>query len=48
MIKLEHGEVNILLALIEVSTFQGKDIPVLSKIVEKLQREAIKTSTKGE
>ena len=42
MLKLENGEVNVLLAMIEVSTFQGKDIPVIAKIIEKLQNEARK------
>jgi len=41
--KLEHLEVNILLQLIENSTFQGKDIPVMMKIIEKLQKESKKT-----
>ena len=51
MLKLENNEVNVLLAMIEVSTFQGKDIPAIAKIIEKLQNEAIKlnkTATKGE
>ena len=42
MLKLESGEINVLLAMIEVATFQGKDIPILSTIIEKLQNEAIK------
>ena len=42
MLKLENNEVNVLLAMIEVSTFQGKDIPAIAKIIEKLQNEAIK------
>ena len=49
MLKLENSEVNVLLAMIEVSTFQGKDIPAIAKIIEKLQNEAIKlnkTATK--
>jgi hypothetical protein len=43
MLKLEHYEVNILLSMIENSQFQGKDIPVLWKIIEKLQKESVKT-----
>ena len=43
MLKLEHLEVNILLALIENSSFSGKDIPLLMKIIEKLQKESVKT-----
>ena len=42
MLKLENGEVNVLLSMIEVSTFQGKDVPVIAKIIEKLQNEAVK------
>ena len=42
MLKLELMEVNILLALIESNQFQGKDIPVMAKIIEKLQKESIK------
>ena len=51
MLKLESSEINILLSIIEVGTFQGKDIPAIGKIIEKLQNEAIKlnkTTTKGE
>ena len=44
MLKLENGEVNVLLAMIEVSTFQGKDVPVIAKIIDKLQKEAVKTT----
>ena len=43
MLKLEHVEVNVLLSLIEVGQFRGKDIPLLMKIIEKLQKESIKT-----
>ena len=43
MLKLEHLEVNILLSLIENSTFQGKDIPIMMKIIQKLQKESVKT-----
>ena len=42
MLKLEHMEVNIMLAMIESSQFQGKDIPIMAKIIEKLQKESIK------
>ena len=42
MLKLELIEVNTLLALIENSQFQGKDIPFLHKIIEKLQKESVK------
>jgi hypothetical protein len=43
MLKLENIEVNVLLALIENSQFRGKDIPMIMKIIEKLQKESIKT-----
>jgi len=43
MLKFEHLEVNILLALIENGQFRGKDIPILMKIIEKLQKESVKT-----
>ena len=42
MLKLEHIEVNIILSMIENSQFQGKDIPIMAKIIEKLQKESIK------
>ena len=42
MLKLENIEVNVLLALIENSQFRGKDIPMIMKIIEKLQNEAVK------
>ena len=44
MLKLEHNECNILLAIVEVSSFQGKDVPDMAKIIEKLQKEALKTA----
>ena len=43
MLKLEHIEVNVLLQLIENSQFRGKDIPMIMKIIEKLQKESVKT-----
>ena len=42
MLKMEAHEVNILLALIENNQFSGKDIPIMSKIIEKLQKESAK------
>tara|TARA_R100001443_G_scaffold35293_1_gene49076 strand:+ start:462 stop:620 length:159 start_codon:yes stop_codon:yes gene_type:complete len=42
MIKLTFDETNILLAMIESSSFQGKDIPVMAVIIEKLQKESMK------
>ena len=44
MLKLEHDECNTILSIIEVSSFQGKDIPTMAKIIEKFQKEAIKTA----
>ena len=44
MLKLENIEVNVLLALIENSQFRGKDIPMIMKIIEKLQKEFQKTA----
>ena len=40
--KMELHEVNILLAIIENSQFQGKDIPIMATLIEKLQKESIK------
>ena len=42
MIKLTFDETNILLAMIENSSFQGKDIPVMAVIIDKLQKESMK------
>jgi len=42
MMKMELHEVNILLAMIEGGQFQGKDIPIMAKIIEKLQKESQK------
>jgi hypothetical protein len=39
--ELELSEVNVLLAMIEVSTFSGKDIPVMMEIIRKLQAKSI-------
>ena len=44
MLKLEHNECTILLSILEVTSFQGKDVPMLAKIIEKLQKEAVKTA----
>ena len=48
MIKLELVECMMMLQMIEVSTFQGKDIPVISKLIEKLKKEAVKLSKREE
>jgi hypothetical protein len=42
MLKMEQHEVNILLSIIENQQFQGKDIPMMYKIIDKLQKESIK------
>ena len=44
MFKLEHHEAVMLLQMIEVNTFSGKDVPVLAKLIAKIQREAQKTA----
>ena len=44
MFKLEHHEAVMLLQMIEVNQFQGKDIPMLAKLMAKIQREAEKTA----
>ena len=42
MMKLELVEVNVILSIIENTQFQGKDIPVMNAIIEKLQKESMK------
>ena len=44
MFKLEHNEAMMLLQIIEANSFQGKDIPVMAKLIGKLQREMEKTA----
>ena len=44
MFKLEHHEAIMLLQIIEATQFQGKDIPMLAKLIGKLQREMEKTA----
>ena len=44
--KMEYNELVYLLTIIESGTFQGKDIPIISKIISKLQAEAKKLSEK--
>ena len=44
MFKLEHNEALVLLQMIEANSFQGKDIPMLAKLIAKIQREATKTA----
>ena len=46
MMKLEMNEVVILLTIIENATFTGKDIPVMSVIINKLQNEVKKLGEK--
>ena len=44
MFKLEHNEALVLLQMIEANSFTGKDIPMLAKLIAKIQREAAKTA----
>ena len=44
MMKLEHNEVALLLQIIENATFEGKIVPVLAPVIEKLQKEFQKTA----
>ena len=44
MFKLEHDEALVLLQIVEANTFSGKDIPMLAKLIGKLQREMEKTA----
>ena len=44
MFKLEHEEAMVLLQIVEANTFSGKDVPMLAKLIGKLQREAEKTA----
>ena len=46
MMKLELNEVLVLLTIIENATFTGKDIPTMSRIIDKLQTETKKLSEK--
>ena len=44
MFKLEHNEALVLLQIVEANQFQGKDIPMIAKLIAKIQREAEKTA----
>jgi hypothetical protein len=44
MFKLEHNEALVLLQIVEANQFQGKDIPMIAKLIAKIQREAAKTA----
>ena len=44
MFKLEHQEALVLLHIIEANQFAGKDVPMLAKLIAKIQREAEKTA----
>ena len=44
MFKLEHSEALVLLQIIEANQFSGKDIPMIAKLIAKIQREAEKTA----
>ena len=48
MFKLEHQEALVLLQIIEANQFQGKDIPMLAKLIGKIQREIEKTQPPGD
>lgn len=48
MFKLEHNEALVLLQIIEVNQFAGKDVPMIAKLMDKLQREVVKTQPPGE
>jgi len=39
MMKMELEEVRIILTIIENASFQGKDIPKIANLIEKLQKE---------
>ena len=44
MFKLEYQEALVLIQIIEANSFGGKDIPMIAKLIGKLQREAQKTA----
>ena len=44
MFKLEHNEALVLIQLIEVNSFQGKDVEMIAKLIGKIRREADKTA----
>jgi hypothetical protein len=44
MFKLEHQEALVLLQIVEANQFSGKDIPMMAKLIAKIQREAEKTA----
>jgi len=48
MFKLEHKEAMVLLQIMEANQFSGKDIPMLAKLIGKLQREMEKTAPRVE
>ena len=48
MFKLEHQEAQVLLQIIEANQFQGKDIPMMAKLMAKIQREAEKTAPRAD
>tara|TARA_Y100000593_G_scaffold4221_1_gene8368 strand:- start:312 stop:470 length:159 start_codon:yes stop_codon:yes gene_type:complete len=47
MLKLELNEVQTILQIIGETSFKGKDIPMMSGLIEKLQKEGIKLQPKG-
>ena len=48
MFKLEHNEALVLLQIVEATQFSGKDIPMMAKLIAKIQREAEKTAPRPE
>ena len=44
MLKMEANEVATLIQIIMMNKFEGKDVPMIAKIMEKLQKEMEKLS----
>jgi hypothetical protein len=44
MFKLEHSESLVLIQVLEATSFQGKDVEMVAKLIGKIRREAEKTA----
>ena len=47
MMKLELNEVQLMMIIIEQSSFKGSDVIMVSSLIEKLQKEQIKLQPQG-
>jgi hypothetical protein len=48
MFKLEHNEASVLIQVLEATSFSGKDVEMIAKLIGKIRREEEKTAPRPE